>query len=94
MSSTPKHLQLYKAFGWQPPAFAHVGLLQDSNRQKMSKRNLTMDLETIKREGIFPEALMNFAALLGWSHGMGSDVLPRQELIDNVRTIPSPRYYH
>ncbi|MCJ1388184.1 Glutamate--tRNA ligase mitochondrial [Xylographa bjoerkii] len=83
MPSTPKHLELYKAFGWEPPAFAHVGLLQDSNKQKLSKRDLNMDLEKMKVDGILPEALMNFVALLGWSHTMGSDFLNLQQLIDN-----------
>ncbi|MCJ1431250.1 Glutamate--tRNA ligase mitochondrial [Xylographa pallens] len=83
MPSTPKHLELYKAFGWEAPAFAHVGLLQDSKKQKLSKRDLNMDLEKMKMDGILPEALMNFVALLGWSHSMGSDFFTLQQLIDN-----------
>ncbi|MCJ1281528.1 Glutamate--tRNA ligase mitochondrial [Xylographa opegraphella] len=83
MPSTPKHLELYKAFDWDPPAFAHVALLQDTNKQKLSKRDLNMDLEKLRREGILPEALMNFVALLGWSHSMGSDFFSPQQLIDN-----------
>ena len=89
MPSTPKHLELYRAFGWDPPAFAHVGLLQDINRKKMSKRDLNMDLEKMKTDGIFPEALMNFVALLGWSHSMGSDYFTLQQLINNVCTFMS-----
>ncbi|MCJ1377020.1 Glutamate--tRNA ligase mitochondrial [Xylographa soralifera] len=83
MPSTPKHLELYKAFGWEPPAYAHVGLLQDINKQKLSKRDFNMDLEKMKMDGILPEALMNFVALLGWSHAMGSDFFTLQQLIDN-----------
>ena len=89
MPSTPKHLELYKAFGWEPPAFAHVGLLQDSNHQKLSKRDLNMDLEKMKMNGILPEALMNFVALLGWSHSMGSDFFTLHQLIDNVSSFGS-----
>ena len=89
MPSTPKHLELYKAFGWDPPAFAHVGLLQDSNKQKLSKRDLNMDLEKMKSDRILPEALMNFVALLGWSHSMQSDFFSLRQLIDNVSSLVS-----
>ncbi|MCJ1479404.1 Glutamate--tRNA ligase mitochondrial [Lambiella insularis] len=83
MPSTPKHLELYRAFGWDPPAFAHVGLLQDANRRKLSKRDRNMDLEAMKADGILPEAMMNFVALLGWSHSLGSDFFTIKELVDN-----------
>ncbi|SLM38327.1 glutamyl-trna synthetase [Lasallia pustulata] len=81
MSSTPKHLAIYDAFGWEAPAFAHVGLLQDNNRQKLSKRKGDIDIATFAQEGIFPEALTNYVALLGWSHSLGDDFLPLQQLI-------------
>lgn len=84
MPSTPKHLELYRVFGWQPPAFAHVALLQDSSRQKLSKRDLATNLEIMKNNGVLPEALLNFVALLGWSHTLGSDFMTKQQLIDNV----------
>ena len=89
MPSTPKHLILYNAFGWQPPAFAHVGLLQNENRQKLSKRNLDIDLYTLRNEGIFPEALINHVALLGWSHSLGTDFIPLSKLIQRVWMTPS-----
>ena len=85
MPSTPKHLIMYEAFGWQPPAFAHVGLLQDGNRQKLSKRNLDIDIGSFKDKGIFPEALVNYVALLGWSHEEGSDFMTLNQLVNNVR---------
>lgn len=86
MPSTPKHLHLYRAFDWDPPAFAHVGLLQDTDRQKLSKRDHRTDLNTLKKDGFIAEAIMNSVALLGWSHPLRSDILSPQELIDNVRT--------
>lgn len=86
MPSTPKHLELYRVFGWQPPAFAHVALLQDNSRQKLSKRDLATNLEVMKNSGVLPEALLNFLALLGWSHSLGSDFMTKQQLIDNVST--------
>lgn len=87
MSSTPKHLVLYHAFGWKPPNFAHVGLLQDAQQQKLSKRdlnNVNLDLRQLQNEGIFPEALVNYVALYGWSHNGKSDFMPMPELIEAV----------
>jgi glutamyl-tRNA synthetase len=65
--STPRHVDLYRAFGWEPPQFAHVGLLVDKNRQKLSKRHDAVHLAWYKQMNIAPEALHNFAALLGWA---------------------------
>lgn len=84
ISSTPKHLALYKAFGWTPPAFAHVGLLVDEAGRKLSKRKLDTDIANFRRMGILPEALTNFVALLGWSHDQKSDVMSLDQLVQNV----------
>ena len=86
ISSTPKHLALYDAFGWQPPHFAHVGLLVDEKGRKISKRNEDTGVKTYRDVGYLPEALTNFAALLGWSHKSKSDVMDLVELTENVRT--------
>ncbi|EPE04274.1 glutamyl-trna synthetase [Ophiostoma piceae UAMH 11346] len=67
--STAKHVSLYDAFGWQAPQFAHVGLLVDTNRQKLSKRNMDIGIDSYQRDAIPPPALLNFAALLGWNPG-------------------------
>ena len=83
MTSTPKHLVMYSAFGWEPPQFAHVGLLQDTERQKFSKRNANLDIRTFEKDGIFPEALVNYVALHGWSHTLGNDFLSLQDLVQN-----------
>lgn len=83
MPSTPKHIAMYSAFGWTPPAFAHVGLLVDENGNKLSKRNFDTDITAFKDMDIFPETLTNFAALLGWSHKEKSDVMTLQQLVDS-----------
>lgn len=75
MSSTPLHVALYNSLDWTPPVFAHVPLLVDANRQKLSKRNFDSDISSFRSKGIYPEALLNFAALLGWSHQKKSDVM-------------------
>ncbi|KAL2188552.1 Nucleotidylyl transferase [Thermothelomyces heterothallicus CBS 203.75] len=64
--STPKHVELYQAFGWEPPQFAHVGLLADRYRQKLSKREDSANLQYYKDGHILPSALLNFVVLLGW----------------------------
>jgi len=86
MSSTPKHISIYNAFGWESPKFGHVSLLVDQNRQKLSKRFEAMNIAELRDRGVFPEALNNFVALLGWSHSMGNDVMNMQKLIENVIT--------
>jgi glutamyl-tRNA synthetase len=82
MPSTPKHIAMYNAFGWEPPQFAHVGLLVDEQGNKLSKRNFDTDITAFKEMEIFPETLTNFAALLGWSHRESSDVMDLQQLIE------------
>lgn len=88
MTSTHMHLAMYEAFDWEPPAFAHVGLLTDQNHQKLSKRNMDLDMSAFRdKMGIFPEALTNFIALLGWSHDRRTDIMDLQELIRHVSQV-------
>lgn len=92
--STPMHVALYNAFNWTPPDFGHVPLLVDQMGQKLSKRNADIDLSSFKdKQGIFPETMVNFSALLGWSHTQKSDVFNLEELEQIVCTMPfHPRY--
>ncbi|GAB1742223.1 hypothetical protein NU219Hw_g7780t1 [Hortaea werneckii] len=86
MASTPLHYDLYHAFGWKPPAFAHVGLLVDENKAKLSKRNsdLALDITSMRDElGVLPQTLVNFLTLLGWSNPTRDDVMDLKELIQN-----------
>lgn len=79
---------MYEAFGWEPPKYAHVGLLLDQNKQKLSKRSESANLSILKDKfGVFPETLSNFVALLGWSHGVGNDVMSMEELVQHVSSI-------
>ncbi|KAH0846530.1 glutamate-tRNA ligase [Fonsecaea monophora] len=80
MASTPLHVALYNSLDWTPPAYAHVPLLVDANKQKLSKRNFNSDISRFRDQGIFPEALVNFAALLGWSHTQKRDVMDLAQL--------------
>ncbi|KAH7037997.1 uncharacterized protein B0I36DRAFT_73772 [Microdochium trichocladiopsis] len=71
LPSTPRHVQLYDAFGWTPPKFAHVALLVNSERQKLSKRHGDIDIASWRDKGYLPVAMLNYVLLLGWSHGRG-----------------------
>jgi len=65
--SVPKHVMLYDALGWEPPVFAHVPLLRNKDKSKISKRKNPTSILWYKDEGYLPEALVNFLALQGWS---------------------------
>ncbi|ODV63335.1 glutamate--tRNA ligase MSE1, partial [Ascoidea rubescens DSM 1968] len=65
LPSTPKHIALYKAFGWNPPKFVHVPLLTTLSNRKLSKRHKDSDILSLKNTGYLPEAIVNFIALLG-----------------------------
>jgi glutamyl-tRNA synthetase len=67
LSSLPKHVQLYRAFGWEPPVFCHLPLLRNADKSKISKRKNPVSLNHYRRAGFLPEALLNFLALMGFS---------------------------
>ncbi len=69
VSSTPKHVLLYEAFGWERPTFTHLNLLRNLDKSKISKRKNPTSMLYYRRKGILPEALRNFLALMGWSPG-------------------------
>jgi glutamyl-tRNA synthetase len=69
LPSTPKHVLLYRYFGWEPPRFAHLPLLLNPDKSKLSKRQGDVAVEEYRNKGFFPEALVNFVALLGWNPG-------------------------
>jgi len=79
--STPKHILLYEAFGWEPPQFAHLPLLLNPDRSKLSKRHGDVAVEDFRRQGYFPEALLNFVALLGWNPTADRELFTLDELI-------------
>ena len=81
LSSTPKHLLLYAAFGWQPPVFAHLPLLLNPDRSKLSKRSGDVSVEDFRAEGYLPDALVNYVALLGWSTEDSQQLFTRADLI-------------
>ena len=83
LSSTPRHLLLYQALGFEPPQFAHLPMLLGADRAKLSKRHGAVSITDYQEQGYLPEAMVNFLALLGWSLDDRTELLSRQELIDN-----------
>ncbi len=84
LSSTPKHVLLYESFGWDIPEFAHLPLLLNADRSKLSKRQGDVAVEDYLAKGYLKEALLNFVALLGWNPGKGEtrEIFSLEELIE------------
>ncbi|HLP29704.1 MAG TPA: glutamate--tRNA ligase [Candidatus Didemnitutus sp.] len=82
LPSTPKHVLLYEAFGWKAPTFAHVPLLLNPDRSKMSKRHGDVMVRDFAEKGFFPDALVNFVALCGWNPGTDTEIFSHNELIE------------
>lgn len=78
--STPKHILLYHAFGWEPPEFAHVPVIIGKDKAKLSKRNGDTALLDYKKKGYLPETLLNFLVLLGWNPGTTDEIFSLSEL--------------
>lgn len=81
MPSTPKHVVLYEAFGWELPAFAHVSLLRNPDKSKLSKRKNPVWTSDYLEKGILPEALLNYLALMGWSYPDGREIFTLDEYV-------------
>ena len=82
VSSTPKHVLLYQAFGWEPPHFTHLNLLRNPDKSKISKRKHPTSILYYKRKGILPEVLRNFLALMGWNPGGDQEIFSTEEMIE------------
>lgn len=83
LPSTPKHIALYHAFGWNPPEFIHIPLLTSVTDKKLSKRRGDADVMALRAKGVLPEALVNFSVLFGWSP-------PREEAAKNHECFSLP----
>lgn len=83
LSSTPKHVLLYDAFGWERPIFAHLPLLLNPDRSKLSKRQGDVAVEDYRDKGFLKEALINFVALLGWNAGDDKEFYYMNELVES-----------
>lgn len=82
LSSSPKYVRLYEAFGWEVPVYVHLPLITDENHKKLSKRSGHSSFEELLEQGFVPEAVVNYIALLGWSPEDNREIFSLQELID------------
>ncbi len=83
LSSTPRHVQLYSALGYQPPLFAHLPIILGPDRSKLSKRHGAASALQYRSDGFLPEAMVNFMALLGWSLDDKTEVMSREMLVES-----------
>lgn len=98
ISNTPRQLLIYEALGWEAPVFAHMTLIVNEHRKKLSKRDesIVQFIEQYDQLGYLPEALFNFIALLGWSPEGENEMFLREELIgvfDENRLSRSPAVF-
>src|SRR5205085_3178399 len=82
LSNTAKHIALFKAFGVDPPKYAHIPLILNIDGTKMSKRDKGASLTTYVEEGYAPEAVVNYLCLLGWSPKGNREKVPVKEVIE------------
>jgi len=85
ISNTPRQILLYEAFGYTPPAFAHLSLVMGPDHAPLSKRHGATSVREFREKGYLPEALVNYLALLGWSPGHNEELLPVEELAKRFR---------
>lgn len=83
LSSTPIHLLLYEALGWEPPVFAHLPVVNGPDGKKLSKRTGAAKSSELREKGFLAEAVLNYVSLIGWAPGEGSDqeIFTRDELV-------------
>lgn len=82
LSNTAKHIALFRAFGVEPPKYAHIPLILNQDGSKMSKRDRGASLSNYQVEGFAPEAVLNFLCLLGWSPKNNREIISREELVE------------
>ncbi len=82
ISSTPKHVLLYDAFGWDPPEWIHMPLLRNQDRSKISKRKNPVSIDFYRDAGFLPAALLNFLAIMGWSFGGDREKFTVGEMVE------------
>ena len=82
ISSTPKHILLYRAFGWELPTYAHMPLLRNPDKSKLSKRKNPVWVSWFREQGFLPEAIINYLATMAWTHPDGKEIFTINEMIN------------
>jgi len=83
IASTPKHIQLYRSFGWTEPVWCHMPLLRNNDKTKISKRKNHTSLLWYIENGYLKEAMLNFLALMGYSYGDNKEIFTLEEMAQN-----------
>ena len=97
VSSTPRHVLMYQAFGWQPPVFAHLPMILGPDRAKLSKRHGDTSILQYRDKGFLPHALFNFLGLLGWSLDDKTELISRQDFVRHFsleRIVKNPAIFN
>lgn len=81
ISSLPKHVMLFEAFGWELPSYAHLPIILGSDKSKLSKRHGAKPASEFLKDGFLPEAILNFMALLGWTPSESKEITTKEEMI-------------
>ncbi len=81
LPSTPKHVYLYEAFGWEKPTYVHLPTVLNKDRKKLSKRQGDVSVEDFRDKGYLPEGLVNYLALVGWSPEDNQEILSMEDLV-------------
>lgn len=82
LSSTPKHILIYEALGWEMPIFVHLPIILGPDKSKLSKRHGAKSALEYRDEGYLPQAIINFMVFLGWSYKDNSDLLSLDQLVE------------
>lgn len=83
ISSTPRHLLMYKSLGYEPPQYVHTPMILGPDRAKLSKRHGDVSILEYRDHGYLPETMFNFLVLIGWSLDDKTEIMTRQQLIES-----------
>lgn len=82
LPSTPKHIYLYEAFGWEKPTYVHLPTVLNKERKKLSKRHGDVSVDDFRTKGYLPEGLVNYLALVGWSPEDNEEILSMEDMVE------------
>ncbi len=94
--STPRHVRLIEALGWEPPAYVHTPVILGPDGGKLSKRHGARSVLEYAEEGFLPEALFNFLAITGWGFDDHTELIPREDLVEHfdiADLVPNPAVF-
>ncbi len=83
ITSTPFHILILQAFGWEEPVWCHTPLLRNPDKSKLSKRKMDTSVESYRAQGILPEALLNYLGTMAWSMPDGREIFSLQDMIEH-----------